>query len=145
VSDVPVIDEYLKEVLSKKARTCISSPAIRRASACMAICSRCARPPRADFVQQTLYEIMPKTAVEALRGARRRRLRLQHGRVRPLPRERHAPLNGMGAVMRAIPSKALTLEQLNLPPPSTSCAARTTGSSSSPARPARASRRRSPR
>jgi twitching motility protein PilT len=40
------IDEYLEEVLSAAARTCISSPATRRASASTATCSRCA--PTAD-------------------------------------------------------------------------------------------------
>ena len=49
-----------------------------------------------DFVQQTLYEIMPQDRGQALRRARRRGLRLQHGRIRPLPRERHAPAQRHG-------------------------------------------------
>ena len=49
---------------------------------------------------------------------------------------------GQGAVFRVIPSKILTAEQLGLSRPSSSCASCTRGSCSSPARPARASRRR---
>ena len=68
-----------------------------------------------DFVKATLYEIMPKTAVErfekkdgadfayTLEGKGRFRVNIMR------------QLNGMGAVMRAIPSKALTLDELKLP------------------------------
>ena len=68
-----------------------------------------------DFVKAVLYEIMPKTAVErfekkdgadfayTLEGKGRFRVNIMR------------QLNGMGAVMRAIPSKALTLEELKLP------------------------------
>ena len=68
-----------------------------------------------DFVKAVLYEIMPKTAVDrfekkdgadfayTLEGKGRFRVNIMR------------QLNGMGAVMRAIPSKALTLDQLKLP------------------------------
>jgi twitching motility protein PilT len=68
-----------------------------------------------DFVKAVLYEIMPKTAVDrfekkdgadfayTLEGKGRFRVNIMR------------QLQGMGAVMRAIPSKALTLDELKLP------------------------------
>jgi twitching motility protein PilT len=68
-----------------------------------------------DFVKAVLYEIMPKTAVDrfekkdgadfayTLEGKGRFRVNIMR------------QLNGMGAVMRAIPSKALSLDELKLP------------------------------
>ncbi|HYL02051.1 MAG TPA: PilT/PilU family type 4a pilus ATPase [Steroidobacteraceae bacterium] len=75
------------------------------------------RPERlaADFVKQALYEIMPKTAVERFEskdGADFAYTLADHGRFRVnIMRQ----LNGMGAVFRAIPSKALTLDELKMP------------------------------
>jgi twitching motility protein PilT len=69
----------------------------------------------AEFVKTTLYEVMPKTAVDrferkdgadfaySLEGRGRFRVNIMR------------QLNGMGAVFRAIPSKALTLDELKLP------------------------------
>ena len=69
----------------------------------------------ADYVKTALYEIMPKTAVErfekkdgadfaySLEGKGRFRVNIMR------------QLNGMGAVFRAIPSRALTLDELKLP------------------------------
>jgi len=68
-----------------------------------------------QFVRDVLYEIMPKTAVdrfESKEGADFAYTLPGHGRFR-VNVMRH--LNGMGAVLRAIPSKALTLDELNLP------------------------------
>jgi twitching motility protein PilT len=68
-----------------------------------------------EFVKTALYEIMPKTAVDrfekkdgadfayTLEGKGRFRVNIMR------------QLNGMGAVFRAIPSKALTLDELKLP------------------------------
>jgi len=68
-----------------------------------------------DYVKAVLYEIMPKSAVDrfekkdgadfayTLEGKGRFRVNIMR------------QLHGMGAVMRAIPSKALTLEELKLP------------------------------
>jgi twitching motility protein PilT len=68
-----------------------------------------------EAVKQTLYEIMPKTALDRfeskdgadfaynLEGRARFRVNVMR------------QLNGMGAVFRAIPSKALTLDELKLP------------------------------
>jgi twitching motility protein PilT len=67
------------------------------------------------FVRDTLYEIMPKTAVdrfESKDGADFAYTLAEHGRFRVNVMRQ---LNGMGAVFRAIPSKALTLDELKMP------------------------------
>jgi twitching motility protein PilT len=67
------------------------------------------------FVQDALYEIMPKTAVERFEsreGADFAYTLAEHGRFRVNVMRQ---LNGMGAVFRAIPSKALTLDELKMP------------------------------
>jgi twitching motility protein PilT len=113
---MPVIDEYLKEVLSKKGSDLHflagDPPRIRLYGDLQPL-----RPDRLDkeFVQNTLYEIMPKTAVKRFEehdGADFAYNMGEYGRFRVNVMRQ---LNGMGAVMRAIPSKALSMEQLNLP------------------------------
>ena len=69
----------------------------------------------AEFVKQALYEILPKKALErfeAKDGADFAYTLPDRGRFR-VNVMRH--LNGMGAVFRAIPSKALTLDELKMP------------------------------
>src|SRR6202158_5944062 len=68
-----------------------------------------------EFVKQALYEILPKTALErfeAKDGADFAYTLAHRGRFR-VNVMRH--LNGIGAVFRAIPSKALTLDELKMP------------------------------
>lgn len=68
-----------------------------------------------EFVRDALYEIMPKAAVdrfEAKDGADFAYTLPERGRFR-VNVLRH--LGGMGAVFRAIPSKAMTLDELKLP------------------------------
>jgi twitching motility protein PilT len=68
-----------------------------------------------EAVQQALYEIMPKTAVERFEskeGADFAYTLGDRGRFRVNVMRQ---LNGMGGVFRAIPSKALTLDELRLP------------------------------
>jgi twitching motility protein PilT len=68
-----------------------------------------------EAVQQALYEIMPKTAVErfeAKEGADFAYTLTGRGRFRVNVMRQ---LNGMGGVFRAIPSKALTLDELKMP------------------------------
>ena len=69
----------------------------------------------AEFVKTTLYEILSKKAVERFEskdGADFAYTLADKGRFRVNVMRQ---LNGMGAVFRAIPSKALTLDQLNMP------------------------------
>ena len=68
-----------------------------------------------DFVRDTLMEIMPKNAVQRFEqhdGADFAYTMGELGRFR-VNVMRH--LNGMGAVMRSIPSKALSMDELRLP------------------------------
>ena len=74
-----------------------------------------AEPLTADFAKEALYEIMPRKAVERFEqkdGADFAYSLTTKGRFRVnIMRQ----LNGMGAVFRAIPSQALTLDQLDMP------------------------------
>src|SRR5579863_944313 len=69
----------------------------------------------AENVKEAMYEIMPKPAVdrfEAKDGADFAYTIAERGRFRVNVMRQ---LNGMGAVFRAIPSKALTMDELKLP------------------------------
>ena len=75
-----------------------------------------AEPLTAEFVKQALYEIMPRKSIERFEahdGADFAYSMPGHGRFRVNVLRQ---LAGMGAVLRAIPSSALTLEQLKMPP-----------------------------
>ena len=68
-----------------------------------------------DFVRQALYEILPKAAAdrfESQDGADFAYTIPEVGRFRVNVLRQ---LNGMGAVLRAIPSRALSLDQLGMP------------------------------
>jgi twitching motility protein PilT len=68
-----------------------------------------------EFVQQALYEILPKVAAERFEskdGADFAYTIPEVGRFRVNVLRQ---LNGMGAVLRAIPAKALTLDELGMP------------------------------
>jgi twitching motility protein PilT len=110
------IDDYLNEIIGKRGSDLHflagDPPRIRLHGDLMPL-----RPDRLamDFVREALYEIMPKKAQErfekrdgadfayALEGQGRFRVNVLR------------QLNGMGAVFRAIPSKALTMDELKLP------------------------------
>ena len=84
------------------------------------------QPLAAEMVKTTLYEIMPKLALErfeakdgtdfayAMPGVARFRVNVMR------------QLNGMGGVFRAIPSKARTADELKLPTRYAICARSTT-------------------
>jgi len=110
------IDEYLAEILNRKGSDLhflAGDPARIRLYGDL----QPLRPDKltADFVREALYEIMPRKAIERfeakdgtdfayhLQGVARFRVNVMR------------QLNGMGAVFRAIPSQALTLDQLNMP------------------------------
>ena len=110
------IDAYLLEVLEKRGSDLHfiagDPPRIRQYGDLQAL-----RPEKLaqDLVKDTLYEIMPKTALErfeAKDGADFAYTIPERGRFRVNVMRQ---LNGMGAVFRAIPSKALTLDELKLP------------------------------
>jgi twitching motility protein PilT len=113
---VPRLDEYLAEVVNRKGSDLhfiAGDPARLRLYGELQPLRP--EPLKADFVKETLYEVMPPKAIERFEakdgadfahtvpGVARFRVNVM----------RH--LNGMGAVCRAIPSTALTLDQLNMP------------------------------
>jgi twitching motility protein PilT len=110
------IDEFLIEILERRGSDLHflagDPPRIRLHGDLVSL-----RPDRLaqDFVRDALYEIMPKKATErfeARDGADFAYSLAGRGRFR-VNVLRH--LNGMGAVFRAIPSKALTMDELKLP------------------------------
>ena len=113
---MPAIDSYLIEILEKRGSDLhfiAGDPArIRQFGDLQTL-----RPDRLapDFVREALYEIMPKAAVErfeAKDGADFAHTIPERGRFRVNVMRQ---INGMGAVFRAIPSKALTMDELKLP------------------------------
>jgi twitching motility protein PilT len=110
------IDTFLLEVLEKRGSDLHfiagDPPRIRQYGDLMSL-----RPEKLaqDFVKDALYEVMPKTALdrfEAKDGADFAYTIPERGRFRVNVMRQ---LNGMGAVFRAIPSKALTMDDLKLP------------------------------
>jgi twitching motility protein PilT len=110
------IDGYLGEILKKRGSDLHfiagDPPRIRQFGDLMPLRQERLEP---NMVKDALYEIMPKTAqdrFEAKDGADFAYTFLDRGRFRVNVMRQ---LNGMGAVFRAIPSKALTLDELKLP------------------------------
>jgi twitching motility protein PilT len=113
---MPEIDSYLAEILDKRGSDLHfiagDPPRIRLYGDLNHL-----RPDRlaAEYVKSTLYEIMPKAALErfeAKDGADFAYTFADKGRFRVNVMRQ---LNGMGAVFRSIPSKALSLDQLKMP------------------------------
>jgi twitching motility protein PilT len=114
---VAQIDALLEEVLKRKGSDLHliagDPPRVRRYGDLAPLSNE---PLTADFVKQALYEIMPRKSVERFEahdGADFAYALAGHGRFRVNVLRQIA---GMGAVFRAIPSSALTLEQLKMPP-----------------------------
>src|SRR6266851_7218498 len=110
------IDAYLTEVLEKRGSDLHfiagDPPRVRLYGDLTAL-----RPDKLapEYVKQALYEIMPKPALdrfEAKDGADFAYTLADRGRFRVNVMRQ---LNGMGAVFRAIPSKALSLDDLKMP------------------------------
>src|ERR1700753_4021984 len=110
------IDSFLNEILEKKGSDLHfiagDPPRVRQFGDLMPL-----RPDRlaAEYVKTALYEIMPKTAIdrfESKDGSDFAYTFADKGRFRVNVLRQ---LNGMGAVFRAIPSKALSLDQLKMP------------------------------
>jgi twitching motility protein PilT len=113
---VATIDSYLSEVLEKRGSDLhfiAGDPARIRLYGDLSPL----RPDRLEpgFVKDALYEIMPKTAqdrFESKDGADFAYSLADRGRFRVNVMRQ---LNGVGAVFRAIPSKAFTMDELKLP------------------------------
>ena len=68
-----------------------------------------------DFVREAIYEIMPRKALDRLETRDGTDFAYTLGTLARFRVNVLRQLNGMGAVFRAIPSKAQTLEQLKMP------------------------------
>jgi len=113
---VAEIDSFLTEVLGRRGSdlhfVAGEPPRIRLYGDLMPLRSETLA---AEFVKQAIYEIMPKTAqdrFEAKDGADFAYTLQDRGRFRVNVLRQ---LNGMGGVFRAIPSQALTLDELKMP------------------------------
>jgi twitching motility protein PilT len=113
---MPLIDEYLTEVQKRRGSDLHfiagDPPRIRLWGDLSPLRSETLKP---EFVREALYEIMPRQAqerFEAHDGADFAYTLEGFGRFRVNVMRQ---LSGMGAVLRAIPSKALTLDDLKMP------------------------------
>jgi len=113
---MPLIDEYLAEVQKRRGSDLHfiagDPPRIRLWGDLSSLRSETLKP---EFVREALYEIMPRQAqerFEAHDGADFAYTLEGFGRFRVNVMRQ---LSGMGAVLRAIPSKALTLDDLKMP------------------------------
>ncbi|MEZ5499301.1 MAG: PilT/PilU family type 4a pilus ATPase [Steroidobacteraceae bacterium] len=111
------IDEYLLMVLERGGSDLHfiagDPPRIRMHGELMPLNNE---PLQAKYVEEVLFEIMSRTArarFDSHDGADFAHMIPERGRFR-VNVMRH--LNGMGAVLRAIPSRAFTMEELKLPP-----------------------------
>ncbi len=110
------IDEYLKEVLARNGSDLHfiagDPPRIRQYGELHPLRSE---PMTAQYVQEVLMEMMPRAAQQRLEEKHSADFAyiipgVSRFRVNVLRQ-----LNGLGSVMRAIPSTALSLDQLNMP------------------------------
>ena len=113
---MPAIDSYLNQILERNGSDLHfiagDPPRIRLFGDLSSLKPEKLAP---EFVKQALLEILPKAALErfeAKDGADFAYTLADRGRFR-VNVMRH--LNGMGAVFRAIPSQALTLDELKMP------------------------------
>src|SRR5580700_10559913 len=110
------IDTFLLEVLEKRGSDLHfiagDLPRVRQYGELMSLKNEKLDP---NFVHDAMYEIMPKSAVDRFEkkdGADFAYTFGEHGRFRVNVLRQ---LHGMGAVFRAIPSKALSMDELKLP------------------------------
>jgi twitching motility protein PilT len=110
------IDEFLEDVLKKDGSDLHfmagDPPRIRQYGKLGPLRTERLSP---DFVREAIYEIMPRKALDRLETRDGTDFAYTLGSVARFRVNVLRQLNGMGAVFRAIPSKAQTLEQLNMP------------------------------
>jgi twitching motility protein PilT len=110
------IDEFLEDVLKKDGSDLHfmagDPPRIRQYGKLGQLRTERLSP---DFVREAIYEIMPRKALDRLETRDGTDFAYTLGSVARFRVNVLRQLNGMGAVFRAIPSKAQTLEQLNMP------------------------------
>jgi twitching motility protein PilT len=113
---MPAIDQYLTQVLERNGSDLhflAGDPArVRQYGELKALSSEALNP---EFVKTTLYEIMPRLAVERFESKDGTDFAYSIPNVARFRVNVMRQLNGMGAVFRAIPSKAKSADELNLP------------------------------
>jgi twitching motility protein PilT len=113
---VPAIDSYLNQVLERNGSDLhflAGDPArVRQYGELKALSQE---PLEAEMVKTTLYEIMPKLSVERFESKDGTDFAYSIPNVARFRVNVMRQLNGMGAVFRAIPSKARTAAELKLP------------------------------
>jgi twitching motility protein PilT len=113
---VPAIDQYLTQVLERNGSDLhflAGDPArVRQYGELKALSDQ---PLAGEMVKATLYEIMPKLAVERFEAKDGTDFAYAIPDVARFRVNVMRQLNGMGAVFRAIPSTAKTAEELKLP------------------------------
>ena len=113
---MPAIDQYLQQVLERSGSDLhflAGDPARVRQYGELKPLSP--EPLNAEFVKTTLYEIMPKLALERFEAKDGTDFAYSMPNVARFRVNVMRQLNGMGAVFRAIPSKAKSADDLNLP------------------------------
>jgi twitching motility protein PilT len=110
------IDEYLEEILKRDGSDLHfmagDPPRIRQYGKLSPLRSERLG---TDYVRETIYEIMPRKALDRLETRDGTDFAYSLGTVARFRVNVLRQLNGMGAVFRAIPSQAQTLEQLRMP------------------------------
>ncbi len=113
---MPKIDEYLEEILKRDGSDLHfmagDPPRIRQYGK---LASLRAERLAADFVREAIYEIMPRKALDRFETRDGTDFAYSLGTLARFRVNVLRQLNGLGAVFRAIPSKAQTLEQLKMP------------------------------
>src|SRR5450432_880428 len=114
---MPAIDEFLNQILQGNGSDLHflagDPPRIRQYGDLKPLRDQ---PLSADSVKNTLYEIMPKLAVERFEEKDGTDFAYAMPNIARFRVNVMRQLNGMGAVFRAIPSSAKTAEELKLPP-----------------------------
>jgi len=110
------IDEFLEEILKRDGSDLHlmagDPPRVRQYGNLSALRSERLAP---EFVREAIYEIMPRKALDRFETHDGTDFAYTLGSVARFRVNVLRQLNGMGAVFRAIPSKAQTLEQLRMP------------------------------
>ena len=110
------IDEYLTKIMERRASDLHfiagDPPRLRLNGELIPLADEVLK---ADFVRESLYEIMPKLAQQRLESHDGADFAYTLGDLGRFRVNVMRQLNGLGSVMRAIPSKALTMDELRLP------------------------------
>jgi len=113
---VAKIDDYLEEILKRDGSDLHfmagDPPRVRQYGK---LTSLRAERLGADFVREAIYEIMPRKALDRFETRDGTDFAYTLGTIARFRVNVLRQLNGMGAVFRAIPSKAQSLEQLRMP------------------------------